>query len=140
MKSWREREREREIRIPIALPHLSIKVRGTKYWSKELTSYLFPSSSFSKPPTANIETLVVSPGCWLSFLNSRNLSIGSQDWSKLSKLSSGWSCSYNTDSWPANPDKGLGDQRSWLLKSSFWKDEGFLFACRGKKDKLWLKD
>lgn len=123
--------RERQIRIPMALPHLSTKVKGTKYLSTELTSYLFSSSSFSESLTANIETLVVSPCCWLSFLNSRNLSIGSHDWSKLSKLSCGWSCSYNTDCWSANLDKGLRDQRSWLLKSSFWKDEGFLFACRG---------
>lgn len=111
-------------RIPIALSHLSIKLNGTTYWDIVLR---FLSSMFSKAPEQSAETSV--PVTWsLELLNSRNFSIGSQEWIKVSQFAGGWSHPSDTV-FSLCSNKGLGDQSNLLLQTPCWKDKGFLFAC-----------
>lgn len=120
-------------RIPIALPHLSIKLGGTRYWS--IDSCSFASPIFSEAPKLSVVILLVAKKSvsvfiwWLGFLNSRKLSTGSQDWSKLSQLSSDSTCLLIT-AMSSCPSNGPGDHRSWLLKCWHLKEKGFLFACK----------
>lgn len=99
-------------RIPMALPHLSIRLDRTKYWFKE--------SSFEKV-------------FWfILFPNSKNLSTGrhvccislevliNSSFSLINALS-------------LSPNNGFGTKISCPLNSGLQKDEGFLFACKHGK-------
>lgn len=126
-------------RIPIALPHRSIKLEGTKYWSKDALSRTSPSysrtSSFSKlliesfgtPGTKDADSTSVS---LLGFFNSRNCSIGWHDWSDWSQ--SFCDESFSLDNVSTRSNNGLGDCISRLFQCLFTKDEGFLFALKNK--------
>lgn len=122
-------------RIPIALPHLSIKLNGTWYRSKPVLLNPFLSSwplegsldsletmfAFSKPYSAVLGLAVI--------LNSRKCSTGTQDSSSLSQLSCGLKHSSVTGS-PLCTNNGLGHHTRLSLKHGHQKDEGFLFACK----------
>ena len=115
-------------RIPIAFPHLSIKLNGTRYWctdSETGSSFSCPSQSLD--PFSVSSKLLGSPFTCTT-VKSRNFSTGSQDWSKFSDPSSAWHLSNST--WSSRPYNGPGDQSSLLLLCWDWNDRGFLLAYK----------
>ena len=108
----------------MALPHLSIKLKGTMYW------FRVPERRSS---TAS-ELLEIWAGKHDSGLNallklgySKKLSMASQVIGKLSEFLRNWSPPLIISL--SCPSNGLGSKTSCLFNAMFRKDKGFLLAC-----------
>lgn len=121
---WEKKEEENHKRIPIAFPHLSIKLNGTRYWWTESGT-----ESSSLDPFSGSSKLLGSPSTCA--VDSRNFSTGSQNCIKLSNPSSAWH--FPNSIWSSRPYSGPGDHSSLLLLCWDWNDRGFLLAYQIKQ-------